>query len=139
MALPKGDVQVLANDIAMNASQAASSAAQAAKLAADSALQASQNANVAAKAAADSATAIAVVATDTSWMKKSLTRVEETLSTMSNSFVSQADHKDVLNQLSDHETRIRTLENNMLKWMGGIAVITFIITIAVSFLLKFIG
>lgn len=41
-------------------------------------------------------------------------------------------------KLKDHEDRLRTIEDNILKWMGAIGVITFAITFIVGYLLKFI-
>lgn len=100
----------IASQIALSASNAAANASNAANAAAEAAAQAASNAQISAKAASDSATAIAVVATDTSWMKKSLTRVEEQLNSITNSFVSKSDHLEVLDQLDDHEKRLRCLE-----------------------------
>lgn len=104
-----------ATQIALQASNAAANASSAASSAANAASQAATNAQIAAKAAADSATAIAIVATDTSWMKKSLARVEDTLSTISNSFVSIADHQAGLQLVSDHEKRLTSLETEKTK------------------------
>jgi hypothetical protein len=93
-----------------NISSAANSAAQAAKNASESATIASQNAAIAAKAAAESATAIAVVATDTSWMKKSLTGIENTLQEMRNQYITTSQHLELTKLVESHETRINSLE-----------------------------
>ena len=78
------------------------------------------------------------MATDTSWMKKSLGGIEEKLNEMDKAFVTAAQHSEVLAQLKDHEDRIRKIEDNLGKWIGAAGVIIFLITVAVSFLVKLI-
>jgi len=93
-----------------NISSAANNAAQAAKSASDAASAAASNAAIAAKAAAESATAIAVVATDTSWMKKSLSGIENTLEEMRNNYVTMPQHAELIKELENHENRIIILD-----------------------------
>jgi hypothetical protein len=95
--------------------QAASNASEAAHSAAEAASQASQNAQIAAKAVAESATAIAVVATDTSWMKKSLVGIEDTLKKIQDNFPTRQEHNDLLKITNNHEVRIKRLEDHNLK------------------------
>ena len=123
---------------ASNAALAARNASDAAKQAADAAKQASDNAAIAAKAAADSATNIAIVATDTSWMKKSLTGIEDKLEQMDKNYVTAAQFMEFCNTQSDHEIRLRRLETNMGKWIGAISVIVFVVTLLGGYLVKFI-
>ena len=99
---------------------------------------AANNAAVAAKSAADSAITIARVANDVEWMKKSLIGIESKLNEMDKAFVTATQHQEVVGTLKDHEKRIRRLEDSMMKWIGAVAVITFIVTIAISFLVKII-
>jgi hypothetical protein len=117
-----------------NVSVAANNAALAAKNASDSALAASHNAEIAAKAAAESATAIAVVATDTSWMKKSLTRVEETLNEMGKSFITYSQHQEVVKSVDDHEVRLNCLETEKTRITLLLSVSGFILTILIGLL-----
>lgn len=129
--MAKTDTTQVVATAAANASAAASSAAQAANTAAN-------NAQIAAKAAADSATAIAVVATDTSWMKKSLSGIEEKLNEMDKAFVTAAQHREVTDIQEDHEKRIRTLETRTILWLGGLALLGPIVTILIGVATKFI-
>ena len=91
-------------------SQAAVNASEAAHRAAEAAATAAENATVAVKSASDSAIAINGVATDTSWVKKSLERVEITLNEMQKAFVTSAQHAEVLKRLDDMEPRLTKLE-----------------------------
>ncbi len=106
--------------------------------AAASAAAAGNTATAAALAASKASEAIATISTDLSWMKKSLSGIEQTLKEMSGVFVSTTIFSENQKMTDDHETRIRSIENNMGKWMGAIGVITFIITIAVSYILKMV-
>ena len=94
--------------------------------------------NTAVALATKTAETTGIISNDISWMKKSLTGIEMTLAKMNDAFVTAAQHAEVCRQLEDHEKRIRKIEDNQGKWMGAIAVITFVVTIAVSFLVKFI-
>jgi hypothetical protein len=113
---------------------AAANASIAAREAATAAAKAAENAAIAAKAAAESATAIAVVATDTSWMKKSLSRVEESLTEMSRNFVTSAQHADVVKSIDDHETRLNSLETEKTRVTLLLAVSGFILSSLVALL-----
>lgn len=124
----KNDTSIIsaAAHAAENASTAAASAADAAKAAA-------ANAQIAAKAAADSATAIAVVATDTSWMKKSLSGIEETLSEMSKAFVTAAQHAEVIKEIVEMKARTTILETNNTRVTVllsiGIAILSLLVSL----------
>jgi hypothetical protein len=98
------------NTISSDISTAAVNASAAASAAANAASKAADNAAIAARAAAESATAIAVVATDTSWMKKSLEGIEVTLNEMNKAFVTAAQHAELLKVTDNHEIRINALE-----------------------------
>ncbi len=111
-----------------NESSSSSSSAAAAAAAAAATL-ASTNAQVAAKTAAESASIIAVVANDVSWMKKSLEGIELKLNEMEKAFVTATQHQEVLNEIADHESRIRVIETRTWIWVGGLAVLTFLIPI----------
>jgi hypothetical protein len=115
-------------------SEAASNATAAAKSAADAATSAADNARIAAKAAAESATAIAVVATDTSWMKKSLTGIETILEEMRNSFVTAAQHAEITKTVDNHETRLNTLEMEKTRITLLLSVASGILMLLVSLL-----
>jgi hypothetical protein len=113
---------------------AAVNASSAANAAATAAASAAQNAAIAAKAAAESATAIAVVATDTSWMKKSLEGIEVTLNEMSKAFVTAAQHAGVLKCIDDHEARLTSLETEKTRLLVLVSVVGGILTILISLL-----
>ena len=123
-------------DISSTIATATAHASQAANAAATAAAAAASNAQIAAKAAADSATAIAVVATDTSWMKKSLAGIEETLRVISSDFVSNSRFLESEKNQNDMEKRLRVIEENMWKWIGSASAIGAILTTVVSYLMK---
>jgi len=100
------------NTVVVAATHAAENAAAAALSASNAARTAADNAAIAAKAAAESATAIAVVATDTSWMKKSLEGIELTLNEINKAFVTSVQHEEVLKKLDNHENRINNIEDS---------------------------
>lgn len=116
-------------------SAAANNAAIAAKNASDAAASASQNASIAAKAAAESATAIAVVATDTTWMKGTLTRVEETINEMNKAFVTATQHNEVLKILADHEVRLNSNETEKIRTTVLLTIGTAILSLILSLLI----
>ncbi len=113
---------------------AASNAAEAARSASDAASKAADNATIAAKAASDSATAIAVVATDTSWMKKSLVGIENTLEEMRNNYVTFTQHTELIKQLENHEQRIGVMETERTRTTVLLSVGIGILTILTSLL-----
>ena len=113
---------------------AAANATSAANSAASAAASAAENARVAAKAAAESATAIAVVATDTSWMKKSLAGIENTLSEMRDAYVTSSQHAEVLKQIENHEDRLVILETEKTRITLLLSVSAAILTLLVSLL-----
>ncbi len=118
---------------------AASNATEAARSAAEAASRAAENATIAAKAASDSATAIAVVGTDTSWMKKSLAGIENTLEEMRNSYITAAQHVEVLKNIADHETRINLLETEKTRitvlLMVGMSLLSILTSIMIYHLI----
>jgi exo-beta-1,3-glucanase (GH17 family) len=122
-----------------NISSAANNAAQAAKSASDAASAAASNAAIAAKAAAESATAIAVVATDTTWMKKSLSGIENTLEEMRNQYVTMSQHAEVVKILDSHEKAIEDLQTEKTRTAVllsiGIGILSLLVTLLVYHLL----
>jgi hypothetical protein len=112
------------------------------KLAAETAAKAADLATTTAATAVALATKTAettgIISNDISWMKKSLTGIEVTLAKMNDAFVTAAQHAEVIRVQEDHEERLRKIEDNQGKWMGAIAVITFVISIGVSFFIKLI-
>lgn len=95
----KNEVSVVntATEAARNASAAALSASEAAK-------SASENAAIAAKAAADSAQHIAIVMTDTSWIKESVKSIGVQLNEMTKGFVTAAQFAEVVKDVADLQT-----------------------------------
>ena len=112
------------------------------KLAAETAAKAADLATTTAATAVALATKTAettgIISNDISWMKKSLTGIEVTLAKMNDAFVTAAQHSEVVRVIEDHEARIRKIEDNLGKWIGAAGVIIFLITVAVSFLVKLI-
>ena len=96
----------------------------------------------ASKTAADLATETAKTTTriDTNmvWMMKSLESIELKLSEMARVFITSSQHQEVLTVQADHEQRIRKLEKDLYKWLGAVAVITFIISMLMPSILKLI-
>ena len=111
-------------------SQAAANASEAAHRAAEAAATAAENATIAAKSASDSAIVINGVATDTSWVKKSLERVELTLNEMQKAYVTAVQHQDVLKRLDTLETKVTALEfwraALVASWGVAVVIITFL-------------
>ena len=114
----------------------------AAKLASETASKAADlataTANTAVVLASKTAESMAVISTDISWMKKSLSGIENTLKEIQGVYVTSVVFAESDKEINDHEIRIRKIEDNVGKWMGAIGVITFIVTITVTFLLKLI-
>jgi tRNA U34 5-carboxymethylaminomethyl modifying GTPase MnmE/TrmE len=106
------------------------------KLAADNASKASELATTTSNTAVVLATK---TAESIDWIKQGLSRIETKLETMDKAFVTSVQHQEVLSELNDHETRIRTIESNMLKWMGGIAALTAVLTMGIGIVLKLIN
>lgn len=117
-----------------------SAAVIAANLAAATAAKAVELASTATATATALATktaeSTAGISKDIEWMKKSLIGIEGTLKEMSGVFVTTSIFTLNQNMTDDHEKRIRAIESNIGRWLGAIAVITFLITIGVSILLK---
>jgi len=114
---------------------AASNASAAASAAATAAASAASNAQIAAKAAAESATAIAIVATDTTWMKKSLSGIEQTLDEMGKSFVTASQHLEIIKFIDNHENRLNSLETEKTKVTVMLGIGVSIVTLLVSLLI----
>lgn len=117
------------------AAHAADNAAAAALSASEAAKSASENARIAAKATAESATNIAVVATDTTWMKGALVRVEGSLNEMNKAFVTAAQHAEVIKLIADHEIRIGIMEKSDTKLTVMLGIGTAILSILTSLLI----
>lgn len=131
----KTEVTVIntATEAARNASAAALSASQAAKAA-------SENAVIAAKAAADSAQNIAVVMTDTSWIKESVKSISTQLYEMTKGFVTSAQHVEVEKRIDDLElwSETQKTSNTRLTVMLsiGVAILGVILTLTINHILK---
>jgi len=112
----------------------------AAALAVTTANKANDLAVTAIKTASDLATKTAetssAINTNMEWMKKSLEGIESKLNEMDKAFVTSSQHRDVLIVQKDHEDRLRKMEDNQGKWLGAIAIITFIISMLIPYLLK---
>jgi len=112
------------------------------KLASDTANTAINLATTAQKTAADLASKTAEtnteIKTNMSWMMKSLGAIEQKLNEMDKAFVTAAQHATVTTELEDHETRLRKIEDKFGKWVGAVAVITFVVTLLGGYLIKFI-
>ncbi len=72
-------------------------------------------------------TNIAVMQTDIGYIKKSIEGIEKQLVEMTNSYVKKDDLKDLITEISDHETRVRRLENWGAISIGGLVVIEFVL------------
>lgn len=65
---------------------------------------------------------------DIDWMKKTLDGIVEVLQT--------ADFAESKRTQSDHETRIRKIEDRIGPWIGGLAMIAVIVPIVVTVVIK---
>ena len=112
------------------------------KLAAETAAKAADLATTTAATAVALATKTAettgIISNDISWMKKSLSGIEVTLAKMNDAFVTSAQHAEVCRIQTDHEERLRKIEDKFGKWVGAVAVITFVVTLLGGYLIKFI-
>ena len=82
----------------------------------------------------------ATVQNDITWMKKSLTGIEQTLKDMNSAFVTQSAFQDTANTTTDHEKRLRTIEENMWKWIGIFTILSVALSTTVATIVKnFIG
>lgn len=79
----------------------------------------------------------AVVQTDISYIKKDVAEIKAALRDMSGTFVVRGEHEDVLKNISDHESRLRTIEENMFKYLGIAAVVSAILTIAIGAVINY--
>ncbi len=120
------------------AATAAVNAAVAAATASTAASHAADNAAAAALASTAAATANAVTSNDIATMKGNIAEIKEILGGMSKSFVPYAEFIEVKKMAEDHETRMRTSEKNQFTWMGSFSIITTVVMIVISLLIKFI-
>ena len=119
-------------------------AASAAKITADLATQTATKAAELATIAASTATSLAAktaetttrIETNMGWMMKSLTNIEQTLGEMQKSFITNEQHKEVTDELADHENRLRNNERNLQIYAGAITIIAFIIPILLKVFIK---
>lgn len=95
-------------------------------------------ANTAVKVATDLASKTAesngVINTNMEWIKKSLSSIETKLETMDKAFVTASQHTEVCNKVSDHETRLNTLETSNTRTTVLLSIGIGILTILVSLL-----
>ena len=103
--------------------------------AAESASHAAENARIAADSAQKLATATAVMATDISWVKKSLTNIEESLKGMAGIYVTTIQHSELTKVVDNLESRTCGLETNnprtTVMLSIGIGILTLLTSILV--------
>ncbi len=115
------------------ASIATSLAANTAQQAADLATAAAQTATILATKTAETT---ASMQKDISWIRDILTELKTDFKGISASFTSKSAFVELEKQVDDHEKRIRTIEENMWKWLGVASVVTSVITIIIGILTK---
>ena len=95
---------------------------------------------VAMKTASDLAIATArtnaEIKTDMGWVKESLSRVEQTLGEMRAQFITTVQHKEVCDELLDHEKRLRKINDNIQLWAGGLVILVFAVPILLKIFIK---
>lgn len=122
-----------ATEAAKNASSAALSASEAAKTA-------SENAAIAAKAAADSAQNIAVVMTDTSWIKDSVKSIGQQLNDLTKGFVTATQFAEISKDVVDLQLWSETQKTSNTRIGAtlaiGTALLGVILTLVINHILK---
>jgi hypothetical protein len=112
----------------------------AATLAAQTAAKAADLASLAATTATALATktaeTTAVMSNDITWMKQSLSGIEQTLKEINGTFVTNERFAEVEKNVMDHEDRIRNVEHNTWIWAGGLAVLTILVPLVIKFFVK---
>lgn len=120
-----------ATEAARNASAAALSASEAARTA-------SENASIAAKAAADSAKNIAVVMTDTSWIKESVKSIGLQLDEMTKAYITAAQHLEVTKRLDTLEAWSDTQKTSNTRIAVTLVIGTSIMGVLVTLIVQHI-
>lgn len=70
------------------------------------------------------------------YIQRDILDIKTSLKEMINNFVTKEEYKLVTDSQTDHETRIRGVESNILRWGGAIAVIAFSVPILLKIFLK---
>lgn len=100
--------------------------------------KAAEVANTAVKVATDLASKTAesngIINTNMEWIKKSLSGIEIKLETMDKAFVTSSQHVELCSKVSDHETRLNTLETSHTRTTVLVSIGIGILTILVSLL-----
>ncbi len=71
-----------------------------------------------------------------SYLRRDIDEIKASLKILSVGFVSRTDFEEHLKADEDHESRIRSLEKNMWKWVGASSVISAGIAYLMQFLIK---
>lgn len=80
----------------------------------------------------------AIVGSDISYIKKDIAEIKEVLKNQELGQVSKEEFKIQQEMSKDHENRVRSIESNVLKWMGGLAVGNGVVSIIVVVFMKLI-
>ena len=112
----------------------------AATLAAQTAAKAADLSSLAATTATTLATktaeTTAVMSNDITWMKQSLSGIEQTLKEINGTFVTNEKFTEISKEVEDHEIRVRNVEHNTWIWAGGLAVLTVLVPLAIKIFIK---
>lgn len=70
------------------------------------------------------------------YVRRDISEIKGTLSDLKNGYVTRTDFDEHLKTDADHESRIRTLEKNMWKWIGASSIISAGAAYVAQFLIK---
>lgn len=108
----------------------------------DAANAATTVAQAAASAASAVATAAAVASSgvniDISYIKRDIGNIDKKLDGMTGVFATKQEVSEISRIQTDHETRTRWLEQSIWKFIGASSIISLVIGLVVSLILKFV-
>lgn len=87
-------------------------------------------------AAATAASNAASVQKDIEYIKKDIGEIKNAVKEMTMSFVTQAAFQDTANTATDHEKRLRLIEENMWKWVGIGTIVSVVVTTVIATIIK---
>jgi hypothetical protein len=105
-------------------------------IAANAAKEAAANAAIAANVAKEAAISAAVVSTNIDYIKRDIAEIKENMKDVLGRFVTQQDFAEHIKVDVDHEERIRTIEQNMWKWIGASSVAGALISSILGVVIK---
>ena len=90
----------------------------------------------AAALASKTAESTAEIRTDISWMKQSLSNIQNTLKEMVGMYITKPIFDENQKMTDDHEERLRIVEQRIQIWAGGLLILSFAIPILAKMFFK---